>query len=48
MEVMMMGRGHDRGWKGWIVIMIIKIIFLRGSYLQHTNSLILSNKEAVS
>ena len=25
MEVMMMGRGHDRGWKGWFAIPIIKI-----------------------
>ena len=46
MEVMMMGRGHGRGWSGWFTILITSI-FLRGCYLQYTNFLSLSDKESV-
>ena len=46
MEVMVIDRGHGKEWSGWFPL-LIKASILRDCNLQHTNFLILSNKDLV-
>ena len=45
MEVMVMGKGHERSWSGWFTIQITNI-FLKDCYLQCSNFLCLSDEES--
>ena len=47
MEAMVMGRWHERGLSGWLVILITSI-FLRGYYLQYANLLNWSDNKSVT